>query len=232
MKIIWNMLILLLVSCNLGIAQDSTKKMSEKITIEVTESKEKMSQGVYNAIKTYIPEGNKSTAERNFAKYMKSHGAKADSKRGEYFFDNVSLKEFGNEVVDVYSITEQKSGGVELKVFFDLGGGAFLNSLDHPAQYKAAEDFVRKFARDEATATVGQEITNAQKKLDSKIKKYDYLIREDSSLSKKIRNAEALIKQAHIDQKETRANQQKMMEEIQQEQKNMEFLKSKQAGIE
>jgi hypothetical protein len=171
-------------------------------------------------------------AERNFAKYMKSYGAKADSKKGEYFFDNVSLKEFGNEVVDVYSITEQKSGGVELKVFFDLGGGAFLNSYDHAAQYKAAEDFVRTFARNEATATVGLEMTNAQKKLDSKIKKYDYLIREDSSLSKKIRNAEALIKQAEIDQKETRVSQQKMMEEIQQEQKNLEFLKAKQTSIE
>lgn len=203
----------------------------EKIRIEVQESKEKMSLGVNNCLKVYIPEAAKEDVDRDLLKYMKNYNSKGDSKKTEYFYDNAEIKAFGNNLVDVYAQTEQKAGGVELKVFFDLGG-AFLNSSNHPDQYKAAEDIIRKFAREEAVATVGIQIAAAQKLLDVKIKEYDNLVRQDSALSKKIRDSQAIIKQAETDQKAVRVNQDTKKKDMEIQQQQMEGLKSKQAGIE
>ena len=90
----------------------------EKIRIEVQESKEKMSLGVNNCLKVYIPDAIKENVDRDLLKYMKNYNSKGDSKKSEYFYDNAEIKAFGNNQVDVYAQTEQKAGGVELKVFF------------------------------------------------------------------------------------------------------------------
>jgi hypothetical protein len=58
---------------------------------------------------------------------MKDYNVKGDAKKNEYFFDNAEIKSFGNNLVDVYSVAEQKAGGVELKMFIDLGG-AYVKS--------------------------------------------------------------------------------------------------------
>ncbi|MEO6167109.1 MAG: hypothetical protein ABIO46_00370 [Chitinophagales bacterium] len=203
----------------------------EKIRIDVQESKEKMSLGVNNCLKVYIPEATKEDVDRDLLKYMKNYNSKGDSKKSEYFYDNAEIKAFGNNLVDVYAQTEQKAGGVELKVFFDLGG-AFLNSSNDPDKYKAAEEVIGKFARDESVATVGIQIAAAQKQLDVRIKEYDNLVRQDSVLSKKIRDSQAIIKQAETDQKTVRVSQDTKKKEMEIQQQQMEGLKSKQAGIE
>lgn len=203
----------------------------EKIKVEVQESKEKMSLGVNNCLKVYIPEANKEDVDRDLLKHMKNYNAKGDSKKTEYFYDNAEIKAFGNNLVDVYAVTEQRAGGVELKAFFDLGG-AFLSSSNHPDKYKAAEEIIRKFARDEAVAAVGIQIAAAQKVLDIKMKEFDNMVKQDSALSKKIRDSQAIIDQAVLDQKATRLNEDAKKKELEIQQQMMDALKSKQAGIE
>lgn len=209
----------------------SAAPVPEKIKIEVQESREKMSVGVNNCLKVYIPEATKEDVERDLVKFMKNYNVKGDSRKSEYFYDNAQIKDFGNNFVDVYSVVEQKAGGVELKVFFDLGG-AYLSSADQPDKYIAAEKLVKKFAKEEAVAAVGIQIAASQKNMDARMKEFDNLVRQDSALSKKIRDSQAVIMQAEKDQQTSRTNQDLKKKEIEDQQRAMEALKAKQAGIE
>ncbi|MBX7108570.1 MAG: hypothetical protein K1X61_08005 [Chitinophagales bacterium] len=223
----------LLMTVRIVLAQETDKAAAapvEKIVIEVKESKERMSLGVNNCLQVYIPGASKEDVERDLLKYMKNYNVKGDARKSEYFFDNAEIKVFGNNLVDVYAQVEQKAGGVDLKVFFDLGG-AFISSAGQPDKYKSAESIVRKFARDEAVAAVGIEITAAQRVLDAKMRDFDNLVRQDSAYSKKIRDCQLIINQAVIDQKANRLSQDTKKEELELEQQMIEGLKSKQAGI-
>ena len=221
-------------TCQWIIAQVTDKTAPapvQRIVLDVQESKDKMSMGVQPCLKVYIPEVAKEDVERDLAKYMKSYSSKGDAKKTETFFDNAQIKAFGNNLVDIYTITEQKAGGVELKVFFDLGG-AFLSSGNHPEQFKAAEDIVRRFAREEAVAGVGLQIVAAQKTLDLKMKEFDNLVRQDTALSRKIRESQAIIDQAVIDQQAIRQSQDTKKTDLEMQQELLQGLKAKQAGIE
>ena len=223
-----------------SLAQETTQSHEQKnnaattvetIKIEAEESKEKMSQGVQNCIKVYIPDAKQENVERDFEKFMKTYNAKGDEKKGEYFFDNAEIKSFGNNLVDVYSIAQQKAGGVELLVFFDLGG-AFLNSTDHAEKYKEAVSIVKRFGHDEASTVIGLQMVTLQKMLDSKSKEFDNLVKQDSMLSRKIRECIATINQAQADQQINRTSQQTKKKELEDEQLMMQGLKTKQEGIE
>lgn len=234
MKNLFITIITLLMTAQVILAQETEQAPpipAEKIVIEVKESKEKMALGVNNCLRVYIPEAAKEDVERDLLKYMKNYNVKGDARKSEYFFDNAEIKAFGNNLVDVYAQVEQKAGGVDLKVFFDLGG-AFVSSSAQPDKYKAAEDIVRRFARDEAVAAVGIQITSAQKVLDTKMRDFDNLVRQDSAYSKKIRDCQAIINQAVIDQKANRLSQDTKKKDLEIQQQMMEALKSKQAGIE
>lgn len=204
---------------------------AEKIIIEVKETKDKMSLGVNNCLQVFIPGAVKGEVERDLLKYMKNYNVKGDSKKGEYLFDNAEIKAFGNNLVDVYVHLDQKAGGVDLKVFFDLGG-AFLSAAAQPDKYKTAEEIVHRFARDEAVAAIGVQITATQKILDGKMKEYDKLVRQDSSYSKKIKDCRAVINKAETDQQAVRVTVDTKKQDLLIQQQQMEELKSKQEGIE
>ncbi|MEP7128914.1 MAG: hypothetical protein ABI729_08600, partial [Chitinophagales bacterium] len=226
--------ITLIISLQITSAQEPAATASvpdESISIEVKESKEKMSLGVNNCIKVFIPEATKEDVERDLLKYMKNYNVKGDAKKSEYFFDNAEIKAFGNNLVDMYALIEQKAGGVDLKAFFDLGG-AFLSSSGQPEKYKEAEDIVRRFAREEAVAAVGIQIATSQKTLDTRLREYDNLVRQDSAYSKKIHDCQAIIKQAEMDQQANRLIQETKKNDLVTQQQLKDALKSKQAKIE
>ena len=81
-------------------------------------------------------------------------------------------------------------------------------------------------------AAVGIQITAAQKVLDTKLRDFDNLVRQDSAYSKKIRDCQAIINQAETDQKANRLSQDTKKKDLEIQQQMMEALKSKQAGIE
>jgi hypothetical protein len=221
--------------CFRAFAQEPTETApvysTEKIRIQVEESREKMSTGVNPGLKVYIPEAKKEDVEKDLVKYMKNYNVKGDAKKSEYFYDNAQIKAFGNNLVDIYSIVEQKAGGVELKIFFDLGG-AYMSAANHPSQYKEAEQLVAKFAREEAAAAVGLQIAATQKLVETKMKEYDALVKQDSALSKKVHDCKAIILQAETDQQLNRTSQESKKKEIEDQQIVSEALKAKQAGIE
>jgi hypothetical protein len=102
-----------------------------------------MSLGVNNCLQVYVPGTKTDELADEFSKFMKNYNAKGSSKKGEYFYDNAEIKQFGNNQVDMYVTTEQKAGGAELNVFFDLGG-AYLNSVDHKERYSGRRRHAEK----------------------------------------------------------------------------------------
>jgi hypothetical protein len=225
---------LLLFLCRHSMAQhgDTTLiAVPEKIRIEVSESAEKMSLGMNNCLQVYVPGTKTDELAEDFSKFMKNYNAKGSSKKGEYFYDNAEIKQFGNNLVDIYVTTEQKAGGAELNVFFDLGG-AFLNSHDHYERYLAAEDLLKKFGREAASGVIVVQLATVQKIMDTHTKEYNTLVKQDSALTKKIRDCEGIIKQAQLDQQTNRMNQDSKKKDIENNQKTMDALKETQKGIE
>jgi hypothetical protein len=214
-------------------AQDTTrlKPATGKIVIKVEERTEKMSEGYNHCLSVFIQNAQKKDVDRNFAKYMKGFNAKADQNKGEYFFDNATIKQFGNDPVDVYSITVQKDQGVLMQVFMDLGG-AYLNSEDHTPKFDVAKRMIYDFAKQEAKNAVQFQIVESQKILQKKLREQNELVRQDSLLFKKIRSAEQLIRQSEETIKLNEEKQAVKQKEIIEHQKMMDKLKERQAEIE
>jgi len=214
-------------------AQDTAKHQPprEKIIISVEEATDKMSQGYNPGLKVFIPDAQEKDVDHDFARYMKDFNTKGKQSKSEYFFDNATIKQFGNNPVDVYSVTTQKDKGVQLEVFFDLGGG-YLNSKDHGDKFEIAQRMIHDFAKEEARNAVQNQITAALKLQQGKMKESDDLTRQDSLLRRKIRSCQLVIKDSEAGLKQNGLKQEAKQKEIEDQQKVLDALKAKEAGIE
>ena len=115
--------------------------------IKVKQSNENIGGGSHNALNVTLYGINPSDAEDAFRSFMKKYDGKRSSKDGAIFVDHATIKEFGNNTIDIYGKAQGKKGDPEITfvVAFDLGG-AFLNSGDHKTQYNEAEKIVKEFA--------------------------------------------------------------------------------------
>src|SRR3954468_11988370 len=100
--------------------------------IKIKESKEDIGGGSHNALVVTLYGVNPSDAEDAFRSFMKKYDGKRTSKDGAVFIDHATIKDMGNNTIDVYGKADGKKGDPEIKfiVAFDLGG-AFCNSHDH-----------------------------------------------------------------------------------------------------
>lgn len=215
-------------------AQDTTKRYRpshEKIRISVEEGTEKMSQGYNPGLKVFIPDAQKKDVDRDFVRYMKEFNAKGKQNKNEYFFDDASIRQFGNDPVDVYSVITQKNDGVQLEVFFDLGG-RYLNSKDDGEKFEIAQRMIHGFAKQEAKYAVQNQIANALKLQQGKMRESDEITKQDSSLRRKIRSCQLIIKESEEAIKENEKRQEAKHKEIKEQQKVLDALKEKEAGIE
>src|SRR6476646_7366719 len=132
--------------------------------IKVKESSENIGGGSHNALTVTLYEVSPSDAEDAFRSYMKKYDGKRSSKDGAIFVDHATIKEMGNNTIDIYGKALGKKGDPEITfvVAFDLGG-AFLNSGEHKAQYKVAEDIVKDFAVKATKDAIADKLKAAEK---------------------------------------------------------------------
>ena len=100
--------------------------------INVKDGSEKFSNGSHNAYSTTIYETSKDDVESKWKSYLKDFKhEKVKSDNGEIFGDNVLIKDWGNNPVDVYTKFEEDKTAktVTMHVAFDLGG-AYLTGSD------------------------------------------------------------------------------------------------------
>jgi predicted nucleic acid-binding Zn-ribbon protein len=134
--------------------------------IELKEGNERFSSGAQNAISTTIFANNQDDVQSAWKSLMKDYkNEKVKSDKNEVFGDNILIKEFGNNPVDVYATFEEnkKDMTVKMHVAFDLGGAYLTSSSEHKDKYKEAEKIIKAFAVKMTKEPLQQKVKDAEK---------------------------------------------------------------------
>ena len=196
---------------------------------QVSESKEGMSQGVKNALHIMLPNTTEKLVEDVWKDYMKEYKAKPkyDRKAKEHFSDDAEITSIGgSNTVDVYARIEERSGDVDFTLWFDLGG-AYLNSDEHSAKYREAEEFLMEFALKVARTKTNEELEEEEKLLKGLESDLNRLERENERFHKEIEKAKERIAQAERDIETNLQEQEKMRKMVQEQTKKVTEVKKK-----
>jgi hypothetical protein len=201
-----------------------TSAKAQKIAVK--DGSEKFSNGSHNAYTTTIYETSKDDVMskwKSFLKDFKNEKVKSDD--GEIFGDNVLIKDWGNNPVDVYTTFEEdkKAKTVVMHVAFDLGG-AYLSGSDGD-KHKAAEKMVKEFAIKTTKESLGDKVKDLEKVL-GKLEDNQKDLEKDNKNSKSdIENYKGKIKKAEDDISKNEADQIKKKGEIEAQKKVVDDAK-------
>jgi exonuclease VII small subunit len=134
--------------------------------INVKDGSEKFSNGSHNAYSTTIYETSKDDVESKWKSYLKDFKhEKVKSDNGEIFGDNVLIKDWGNNPVDVYTKFEEDKTAktVTMHVAFDLGG-AYLTGSDGD-KHSGAKKMLKDFAIKTTKESMGDKVKDLEKVL-------------------------------------------------------------------
>lgn len=148
----------------------------------------------------------------------------------EVIGDNILIKDWGNNPVDIYTIFDEKSDkSVEMKVAVDLGNGNFLKN-DRDKQ-RFIEKMMKEFAIKQSIEPL-EKMIKEQNKLVADIEaKQKSLEKKNENLKKDIEDYKAKIKKAEEDIKNNEAEIEKKKQELATQQKALEELKKKKESI-
>jgi hypothetical protein len=178
-------------------------------TIEVKEGSDKFSTGMQNSLSTVIMENSKDDVESEWKSVLKDFkNEKVKSDKGELFADNLVIKEWGNNTVDVYTTFEEdkKTKIVKMHVCFDLGG-AYLKSTEQRDKYNYAVKMIRDFAVKMTKIPLENKVKDADKLLSKYMDDQKDLEKENKNLKSDIESYKEKIKKAEEGVKQNEANQ-------------------------
>lgn len=194
--------------------------------ISVKDGSEKFSSGSHNAYSVVIYETSKDDVESKWKSYLKGFkNEKVKSDNGEIFGDNVLIKDWGNNPVDVYTTFEEDKTAktVTMHTAFDLGG-AYLSSSDGD-KHSGAKKMVKEFAVKTTKESMENKVKD-QEKILSKLEDNQKDLEKDNKNSKSdIENYKAKIKKAEEDIAKNEADQTKKKSEIESQKKVVEAAK-------
>lgn len=134
--------------------------------IELKEGKESFSTGSQNAITTTIYANKMDDVQSAWKSLLKDYkNEKVKTSKNEVFGDNILIKEFGNNPVDVYATFEEnkKDMTVKMHVAFDLGGAYLSSTSEQKDKYNEAEKIIKAFAVKMTKAPLQQKVKDAEK---------------------------------------------------------------------
>jgi hypothetical protein len=219
-------IVTLAIALSMGIAAIAQK-------IKIKESNESIGGGSHNALTVTLYEINPSDAEDAFRSFMKKYDGKRSSKDGAIFVDHATIKDMGNNTIDIYGKAQGKKGDPEITfvVAFDLGG-AFLNSGDHKDQYKVAEKIVKEFAV-KATKDAIEDKLKAAAKIESNFEDEQKSLEKDNkNLNEDITDYKAKITKAEQDIAKNKTDQDKKKAEIEAQKKVVADIDKKLKAVE
>lgn len=202
-----------------------TSVQAQKISVKV--GSETFSTGSHNAYTTTIYETSKDDVESKWKSYLKDFkNEKVKSDNGEIFGDNVMIKEWGNNPVDVYTKFEEdkKNKMVVMHVAFDLGG-AYLSSSESE-KHNLAEKMVKDFAIKTTKESLGDKVKDEEKILGKLDDSQKDLEKDNRNSKSDIENYKGKIKNAEDDIKKNEADQAKKKAEIEAQKKVVDNAKS------
>lgn len=188
--------------------------------IKVKQSNENIGGGSHNALTVTLYGINPSDAEDAFRSFMKKYDGKRSSKDGAIFVDHATIKEMGNNTIDIYGKAQGKKGDPEITfvVAFDLGG-AYLNSGDHKSQYDIAEKMVKEFAVKATKDAIEEKLKAAQKIQSNFEDEQKSLEKDNKNLVGDIEDYKKKIQKAEDDIVKNKADQEKKKSEIEAQKK-------------
>ena len=202
-------------------------------TILVTEQKAPFSTGEQNALVTTVYQNSKEEVVAKWKDYMKDFkNEKVKFENNEMFGDNVLIKEWGNNPVDVYARFEESKDDktVKIKVAFDLGG-AYLSSGGDAAKYALAEKLVKDFAVKATRFPFEEKLRIAQKLLTDMEGDQKNLEKENKDLHNDIDNYKSKITRAEEDIKKNEENQLKKKAQAEAQKTVIDQIKTEMAGV-
>ncbi len=218
---------LFLVISDVLLAQgDLTPKGIEQI--QVKEETRYMSQGNNSALVVEIPEADPKLVSKLWKKYLQDYDARVKKgKEGELFADNADIPGIGlGNPVDVYAKIKESGKGVELSVWFYLGG-AYLQSQMHPDRFEEGRRFMEQFALMVKKELIEQQLKDEEGKLKTLENNLKKLERDNERYHQIIKDAEERIKQAEADIQENEKAQEDAQKAIETQRKRVEEVKSK-----
>jgi hypothetical protein len=195
--------------------------------IEVKDGSEKFSNGSHNAYTASIYETTKDDVISKFKSLLKDlKNEKVKTDNGEVFGDNIVIKEWGNNPVDVYaSFEEDKSAKkVTIHVAFDLGG-AYLTGSDGD-KHSYAKKMVKDFAVKTTKESMGDKVKDLEKVLGKLEDNQKDLERDNKNYKSDIEDYKAKIKKAEENISKNEADQVKKKSEIEAQKKVVEEAKN------
>ena len=197
-------------------------------TVKVIESNSKIAGSSNNVLTVIIYETDFEEVIKAWKKKMKSTKVKVKTSKGEIFADNAVIKNLGDHPMDIYARTEKVLGGAKLIVGVNLGG-AFLNSRDHKDKYDAFAKFVEEFAENQIKESITEQVKDAEKELNSSIRKQENLVKSKERLKNKIVGYKNDIKEAEVKISNNESDQVAQKKKIEEQKKEVEAVKAKEA---
>ncbi len=201
--------------------------------IAVRESSEKFSTGSQNAAVTTVFEISKDDAISEWKKVLKDFkNEKVKDKSDEVFGDNIVIKEWGNNPVDIYTRFEEdkKTKTVKMMTAVDLGG-TYLSSSTASDKYRFIEKLMKDFAIKMSKKPIEENLKVAEKLGEKLADNQKDLEKENKNLKSDIEDAKNRIKTAEENIKKNEENQVKKKTEIEAQKKVIEEVKKKLESI-
>lgn len=182
---------------------------------QVLETTKSMSAGSQPALTILLPDADIKMVDATWKEYMKSYGKLTKVKGSkENVASQVQILDIaGINRLNVYSLSEAASGGVNMVVWFDTGSG-YINSQTNPKEYVGAVKFMKDFAHQVKLGQIAAEL-EAQKKVVAKAESnLEKLKKENDNLHKIIEDSKKRIAQAEKDIETNLKDQETAQKEI------------------
>ena len=203
----------------------------DPVKIKVDEKNEKINGGTHNCLVVTIYDATPEDIEKAWKDKMKGYDAKVSGK-DEIFADNALIKDISENTCDVYAYTEKISDTETKFVVGFLLGETWLDSKGNSSGYKAAEKIVKEFAVKESKDAIAEKRKEAEKALEDKKDDQSDLEKKNAELHEDITDYNEKIKKAEEDIKTNEEEQTKKKAEIEEQQKVVDDLKSRETYVE
>lgn len=196
--------------------------------VKVKSGNEKFSSGSHDCLKTTIYYADKDQVMSDWKSKLNDFKDEKVSKKGdEIFGDNILIKDWGNNPVDIYSVFEEDKDKktVNMSVAVDLGG-AYLTSSDKD-KYNYMEKLMKEFAVKTSKSAVEAELKAAEKVLDKLEGEQKDLVSENKKLKDDIEDYKKKISKAESDVKDNESKQGTKKGEVEAQKKVTDAVKAK-----
>ena len=201
--------------------------------ISVKDGSENFSSGSHNAYTTTLYQISKDDVESKWKSFLKDFkNEKVRSEKGEIFGDNIVIKDWGNNPVDIYTSFEEdtKAKKVVMHVAFDLGG-TYLTGAEKD-KHHSAEKLIKEFAVKTTKESMADKLKDLEKVYNKLVENQKDLEKDNKDYKSDIENYKAKIKKAEDDITKNEAEQVKKKTEIEAQKKVVDDAKNVMNSVE